>query len=133
MSSAKLMARPIPSLSEWLGDGARADGFEEWVAESIAVEGELKDPEQAAVVRMVRTFSIAMVEICRIEDERHLRTAHQIFPALARAAGVAIAAALASAIDHDQARAFPKLTRTMSEEFHHGAKVFLDAATRKNR
>jgi len=49
----KLMARPVPSLGQWLGDGARAEGFEEWVRENLDHEAHIVDPNERAVLRMV--------------------------------------------------------------------------------
>ena len=58
----------IPTLREWLGDGARADGFEEFVLSTLQAE----DGEDAGVqasMRVIRTLLIAMVEAGRREDE----------------------------------------------------------------
>lgn len=58
----------IPTLRQWLGDGARAEGFEEFVLATLNAE-DGSDPGVQASMRVVRTLLVAMVEAGRREDE----------------------------------------------------------------
>lgn len=124
----KILDRPLPSLAQWLGDGARADGFEEWVKETVFIERAVTNEAEASAVRMVRTMAIAMMEACRIETERHGRNAADVLVTVSRVTGCAAMAAVLSIIDH--AKGPPPLMRVareLGEEYAHGAKLMAKA------
>lgn len=129
----KLFDRPIvPSLNQWLGDGARADGFEEFVRNSELIEATACTPGEAQAARLMRTFSIACVEALRIERERYpeLPPADAVLR-LARVAGSAVFGAVISASDYeDPAAPLLKLAKHLAEEFAHGARIMARAQLR---
>jgi len=57
-----LTLRPIPSLAEWLGDGSRTEGFEDWVRTMLATEEVVGTPQEATCAKILRALSIACVE-----------------------------------------------------------------------
>jgi hypothetical protein len=61
------MNAPLPTLQQLLGDGARAEGFEEWVAASFFSEEWNEDEGTKAQHRILRVLTIAMVEGARTE------------------------------------------------------------------
>lgn len=121
-----LLEKPLPSLAEWLGDGARADGFEEWVATVAMADKIEEDPEQQASLRMLRTFLIALVEAGRIESERHGRTATEVVHMMARVAGGAVMAAALSVLKEDAPRM--RVAKILADDFGVGAKAMVKAA-----
>jgi hypothetical protein len=125
--------RPLPSLAEWLGDGTRADGFEEWVREAISLEDEMASEQDKLTVRVLRTLSIACVEILRSEYERS-GTSVPALVTLARSCGVATMYAALSVVDPEKLLGgAAEIAETMSKEFSYGASRIGEATVQLNR
>lgn len=125
----RLLSKPLPSLAAWLGDGARAEQFEEWLIESTAASKATTGIE-ASTVRIIQTLSIACIEALRREYDlgRPVEETMQLLP---RAAGAMVMAALLNASKEDKASVLRLLKLTV-EEFGHGArKIALSATKRK--
>lgn len=122
LSSEKILDRPLPSLAAWLGDG-RADGFEAWVKQTVLDEQKATTADEKAMLRILRTLAIAMIETMRIESERHGRDDAETVLMLARAAGVTAIGAVISLVDTDKKPPLLTLVRLFSDEFKHGAKL----------
>lgn len=122
-------AKPVPSLAEWLGDGARAEGFEEWVAETLAIQAGEISPDEASIVRIVQTLAVAFMEAMRAETERHGRSPAEVVHFAARAAGVAIMSPVLS-LAKDDARGLHELVRIITKDFKVGAKLMAESAIR---
>lgn len=121
-NAEKILDRPLPSLAAWLGDG-RADGFEDWVAQTVFDEQKAATADEKAMLRILRTLAIAMIETMRIESERHGREDYETALMLARAAGVTAIGAVISLVDTDKKPPLLTLARLFSDEFKHGAKL----------
>ena len=117
----KVMSRPIPSLAQWLGDGARADDFEAYVRDMLAHEYAVADPNEKTMVRIMRTLSIACMEAARTEVEVHGRSFADALTLLARACGVAIMAPILSGTRDDPAAPLRQLVDLATNEFRFGA------------
>lgn len=124
MTRRGFMDRPLPSLADWIGDGARADGFEEWVQTSIPVGAVSDTPEERAALRLIKILSVATVEGCRTETDIHGREFGATISLLSRAAGCAVGAALVSAMDDDIPSPL-RITKLITEEFRNGLKLML--------
>jgi len=127
------MARPVPSLGQWLGDGARAEGFEEWVRENLDHEAHIVDPNERAVLRMVNILSVACVEICRRETDLHGRDNSETLIHLGRAVGVALMAPLLCCADANMPIALQRLMKIVLGEVRHGAESMLRSYESKRR
>lgn len=119
----RFIDRPLPTLAQWLGDGLRADMFEEWVADNLRLQAALDDPNEAMAVRLIQTLSIACVESLRIETERHDSHVIRAAMMLARVAGLTVFAANQCALNDDRNPPYLKIAKTLAEEFEHGAKM----------
>lgn len=128
--SGKLNDRPLPSLAQWLGDGARADGFEEWVAESVIAERHVADEGEASALRLLRILCIAMVEACRVETDIHGRDHAETVTRLGRCCGVALMAAQISILDGDKKPPLLRIARIFAAEFAHGARTMAESTLR---
>lgn len=131
MASEKMMDKPLPSLADWLGDG-RADGFEEWVKETVYLERAVNTPREAAAVRMSQTFSIAVMETLRREQQRPDVDEIDAVLLLSRVAGAAIMGALASILDHQKSPPYLRIARMFAEEFGVGAKSMASSIIASN-
>jgi hypothetical protein len=130
---ATITSKPFPTLAQWLGDGGRADGFEEWVRTMLDAERDGATADEAAASRIIRTLSIACIECARTEDERHGRPFELTVVMLARLAGVAIMAAVMSPLDDgDEVPPLDNIARMMVEEFRHGTSIMTAAADNIN-
>lgn len=118
--SEKLVDKPLPSLAEWLGDGTRAEGFEEWVRQALVADA---DQREAALFRIIQTLSIACMEACRRETTLHGEELSTMITRLARCCGVAIMAPILSILDAGKAPPLLKIARMMAVEFEHGARL----------
>lgn len=127
--ASPILERPVPSLAEWLGDGKRADGFEEWLHETLALETEFgKTPDDATILRMIQTLAVAFMEVCRREHERG-RSASEITHLLARAAGIAIMSPILC-VCRDDAQSLHGLVKLLAKDFKHGATLQAESALR---
>lgn len=113
----------LPTLDEFFGPGARAEGFEEWCAETFALESAV-EPEQQAALRMLRGMVVLCNETLRIECEQHERDAVLSILLWPRLAGIAImSAAISVASEGSDAR---RLVVPLVEEFRAGLKLMAD-------
>lgn len=124
----KAMSRPIPTLAQWIGDGARGEGFEEWVRETIALEHAVPSADEAALVRIIKLLAVACLEASRIETEAHGRPVDRTFIMLARACGIAAMAPVLSVVDNALNPPLRRIVRELSEEFGHGAMCMAKSA-----
>lgn len=90
----------FPTLAQHLGDGNRAEGFEEWVAANYAAEVLSGDEGAKATGRIIRTLTIAMVEAGRRENEEGADYFDTVLR-MGRGAGVALMAAVMSTLRDD--------------------------------
>lgn len=125
--SPSALTKRIPSLAEWLGNGARCDGFEQWVALTL---DQSADPDgtsdEAKMLRIAQTFAVACVEQMSREAQRD-PSPEGVSDALAmwaRAAGFTTVCAVASVVRDDAP--FRRIARTLAEEFKIGAKMAAD-------
>lgn len=129
MTTAQPFLNPpkIPRLAEWIGDGVRADGFEEFVATTMAADAVVEDPGELSSLRMFRTFLIAAVEVGRSELG-HNRPYEEIVGMMARVAGGAVMAAVLSGIRDDAPKM--RIAKVLGEEFVSGAKAIIKSIDR---
>lgn len=97
-------AKRVPTLSEFLADGGRGEGFKEWIAEQMeAVKradlGTYSDRDRAWI-RQTQGMLIAMVEMSN-QCERDGLAREKILEALPMAAGFCLVSALSSAVTED--------------------------------
>ena len=126
----KITDRPLPSLAQWLGDGARAEDFEAWVSDMMSLEyaARATSPREEQTVRLLRTTAIAFVEAMRIEDAAGADSIDALL-ALARVSGIAVMGAVTCAVTDDAP--LLKIAKMMAEEFSHGAKIMAHATIAK--
>ena len=115
MAQDSFLDRPVQSLHQWLGDGARCDGFEEWVREATEWAG-IAPPAKASLIRMITTLSVAVLESCRTETTLHGQSVETVMARLPSAAGVAVMAAVLC-VARDDATALDKLAEVMTRGF----------------
>lgn len=129
--------RRLPSFVEWLekvGDGRRGDGYEDWASlERFAQREITRDPgslteSEQSFFRIWQGLSVAIVELCRIEAEKHGRSVEEILQAMPRAAGAMTLYAFASTCRPNTP--WRTLSRVLIEEFRHGANRAADALAR---
>lgn len=116
---------PLPSLTEWLGDGARAEGFEDWVRETISLEHDVGTDEERAAIRMIQTLAIACMEVCRREHEQYGRSQAEALHLLARCCGVAVMSPVLSACHEAPRSSLHKLVRLLADDFKRGASLMV--------
>lgn len=120
-ASRRFNDRPLPSLAEWLGDGTRAVGFEEWVREMFAVEQEMASAVDQRSMRIFRTLGIAFTEILRRERDIE-GSAVPALVTLARCCGVSVIVAAITVVDPEKlAGGILKIAALMQQEFAYGA------------
>lgn len=124
MTKKRFDTKKIPSLAEWLGDGARADGYEEWVRDTLFIDRAVASAEAEIGLRMIRTLTVACVEVMRQERERGEFDSATALQCLARAAGVAVSAPILCML-RDDADNIPGLALVLSAEFGHGITLIL--------
>lgn len=129
--STKVMSRPLPSLAQWLGDGARSEDFEAYVRDMLAAEYLVTDPREQMMVRAMRTLTIACMEVCRTEVEGNGHSFGEVLPLLARACGVAIMAPILSATREDSHPPMRGLVDLVQREFKFGAMRMVLAQERR--
>ncbi len=122
-----LNAPKIPSLAAWLGDGIRADGFEEFVTTVLAAQELETDARDQLGLRMFRTFLIAAVETGRTELQRG-QPYEDIVSMMARAAGAAVMAAVLSGIREDSPKM--RVARLLGDDFVDGAKAIIKSSAK---
>jgi hypothetical protein len=91
-------------LMELLGDGARADGFEEltrFLDGIVAQNPTYLADDELSFVRLLKIMTTAATEGANQEWQRHGRSAPEIALGLCRAAGFAVASAVLSTNDND--------------------------------
>jgi hypothetical protein len=111
----------IPSLNEWLGDGPRGEGFEQWV--SLVLSKEHRNEDEAAALRIMQTFCVAAVESGNSEYRRG-RPFDETARYMARGMGVVCFTAVASCLR--DGTDWRDIAVMLTEEFRHGAKVMAD-------
>lgn len=119
----QITKKPLPSLAEWLGDGTRGEGFEEWVRETVSLGSEVGTEDERAALRVIQTLAIACMEACRTEHEKHGRTQGATLHLLARCCGIAVMSPVLSACNEAPASALRKLIGVLADEFKQGAKL----------
>lgn len=120
-----LLGKPLPTLREFLGEGARAEGFEEWVAENMALQERAKTPQEAAAARMIQIFSIAAVEALRRETEAGMEAIDAMMM-MPRCVAWSIMAASLCAIKEDAP--YLRVAKIVSDEFAEGARHIAKSA-----
>lgn len=133
-ATEKFFDKPLPSLKAWIGDGTRAEGFEEWVKEAIALGTTSPDPRDQAATRIMLTLSIAFVEAGRIELEQHGNDWATTVPMLARAAGAIALMAVMNGIEWEtKPRDIMRLGKLIADECAKGAMMVARGVARKTR
>lgn len=125
--------RPLPSFADWLaehGDGVRAPGASGWedlerlMLREIARDPSALTPGEQPFFRLWKGLGIAMVELCRVEAEKHGRSTEEILQAMPRAAGAMAIYTFASVCRDDTP--WRRLATVVIEEFRSGAKNAAD-------
>lgn len=126
----ELTRRPLPSFDEWLsvnGDGSRGDGFEAFSALAKRTHAaEWTDhltADEAAFLRMLMGFQVAVIELCNIENQKG-RTPAEIALTLPRVLAATSVYAMASVLIEDAP--MRKIAKILIEEFRFAAKEAAD-------
>lgn len=91
-----------PTLAQYLGDGARAAGYEEWLVENVLVHQVVEgDADKQRFARLVMLMAVAAVEGLRMEEEQHGPCDGLEVLSLAQAAGYAVFCAAMSGMRDD--------------------------------
>lgn len=93
-----------PRLNELLGDGARADGFEELTRflDGLVTQRPVGlSDEEASYIRLLKIMATAATEGANQEWSQHGRPTAEIALGLCRSAGFAVASAVLSVNDND--------------------------------
>ncbi len=110
--------KPLPSLAQYLSE-TRGEGFEEWLQETLAIESMLETDTGKASSRMIRTLSVAIVEVFRAELDTHDRDYAETVMLLSRALGFCGMAAIVSGLKEDAP--LKKVKRWVVDDFRVGA------------
>jgi hypothetical protein len=121
MSTRSPFTKNIPSLNEWLGDGSRGEGFEQWV--SLVLSKEHRNEDEAAALRIMQTLCVAAVESGNAEFRRG-RPFDETARYMARGMGVVCFSAVASCLR--EGTDWRDIAVMLTEEFRHGAKVMAE-------
>lgn len=116
-----IFAKDIPSLGQWLGDGPRAEGFEQWV--KLLLRTEHLDEDEQSALRLMQILGIAAIEGSNIEA-RHGRPFEMTAVFLARGMGAVCMTAVASCLRDDAP--WRDMAVMLTEEFRRGAKQMAD-------
>ena len=125
MNSEKLLSKPLPSFSEWLGDDQRAVGYYEWVAETLTLERLCEGEDEEASIRIIRGLAVAFAEICRSETDTHGRDAIETCAMLSRCVGWAVMGPLVSILCDDAP--IRKVQKMTANELMRGLRMFADS------
>lgn len=117
--------RPLPSLAQFLGDGARGEGWDELEAFARNYMNVSSSRDNAELVRFLRLFSLAAVEGARQSSEAGTDYGETV-SAMAFAAGLAIAAAAASGIDKEDLARLDDLREIINELMASGVTLMLE-------
>lgn len=128
----KGMARPLPSLAQWLdrkGTKKRAPEFDEFAALANLAEGTILQSdkgipvEQACFLRLWQGFTIAAVELCNLEHGKKVPV-EVVLTMLPRVMATAALYAFASVAPPDTQ--FRDIAKLFTEEFRAAAKTAAD-------
>jgi hypothetical protein len=130
-----LEGKAIPTLDEWLEGQPRADGYYEYVAESILLERAGEDSgamsgDELAALRITRTLAVAFCEVCRQEINTHGRDIEDTIRILARCAGWSIMGPIVSVMRDDAP--LRRLKEIVLGEIKDGAHHFVEGMIRLN-
>lgn len=112
----------IPSLGDWLGDGPRGEGFEQWV--SLVLSKEHHNEDEAAALRIMQTLCVAAVESGNAEARRG-RPFDETARYMARGMGAVCFAAVASCLR--EGTDWRDIAVMLTEEFRVGAEAMAEA------
>lgn len=107
----------IPSLNEWLGDGQRAEGFEQWV--KLLLQTEHADEDEQSALRFMQILGVAAIEGGNIETRRG-RPFELTAAFLSRGMGAVCMVAIASCLREETP--WRDVSIMLTEEFRLGAK-----------
>ena len=116
---------PVPTLNEFLGDGGRFEGFEEWMRALALRERAAEDPTEASALRMLRVLTVACQEAYRRETEQNGQAVADTLLLLARVAGMAVMAPTLDLIDDSRSSDAQDLVQILVGEFSFGAEYVL--------
>jgi hypothetical protein len=126
--------KPIPSLSQFLEDAPKADGYYEYVAENIDLERALEEVGEgveASRMRMLRIMAIAFTEICRTETETHGREIVEVIREMPRMAAFAVMGPIVSVMKEDAS--LRRVQKIITDEMVYGARQFVSLSNRASR
>lgn len=124
-------ARSLPGFREWIEDkGGRAPGFEDFAAHTermLALSHHDLTPTQKSFARLYVGLSIAVVELCHIENRQHGRSSDEIAANVTRVFASAEMYAIASICR--EGSPWRSIAKMITEEFRAAAKVAADGLT----
>jgi hypothetical protein len=124
VSGKSPMTQNLPSLTAFIGDGGRGEGFQEWVAHMTARACDFPpSSDEAAVARLLKILCIATVEGMRIELQHFDRPFERSIPFFARMMGVCCAAAVLSCGDEDLPKPYAEVIPLLADEFALGLRL----------
>lgn len=127
-ATQSLLRKPLPTLAQWIGDGARADGFEDWVRCCIEQAPKTRTADESAALRILQTVCIAFVEAGRAEIDRHGRKAEEVILHLPRIGAYAAMMAIISMAREDADLC--ELLELLTPEMLSGAKMAVESVMR---
>lgn len=95
--------RPLPTLAQFIGNGTRAEDFEQFEAyvRDLMVAYPDATGDTKRLVRFMRAFSLAAVEVARQEGDGTGTTALEVCHSMLQGGTVAMASAVLSIVSED--------------------------------
>lgn len=123
--------RPLPTFKQWIekaSPGTQADGFAEFSDLAYRSQAQVHDhlsPSEQSFARMWMGATVAAVELCNMEAQKHGRPDDEIIRLLPRVFAAAAMYAIASACKEDTP--YRDIAKIITEEFRAAAKTAADS------